>query len=111
MTRSTRFLFHKRDRFPYSGLNVCVLVLILSACVALPGGELDFVELALWTLRAASRGRSGKSFVDHHHYVPRRHAGCGVCGLHNRRQRRHSAIHLFGKRESQSCSVTGGDDS
>src|SRR3984893_5038327 len=38
MTRSTRFLFDKRDRFICSGLNVCVLVLILSACVALAGG-------------------------------------------------------------------------
>jgi len=39
MTRSTRFLFHKRDGFICSGLNVCLLVLILFACVALAGGR------------------------------------------------------------------------
>jgi hypothetical protein len=39
MTRSSRFLFHKRDRgFIWSRLNVCVLVLILSACVGLADG-------------------------------------------------------------------------
>src|SRR5208283_2122966 len=37
----------------------------------------------------------------HHHFVPRRNTRRGLRGLHHRRQRRRSALHLFRKRKSQ----------
>jgi hypothetical protein len=46
MIRGTRFLCCKRDRrFTYSGLNVCALVVILSACVGLAGGGSTLANL------------------------------------------------------------------
>ena len=49
-----------------------------------------------------SHGNSVRRPVgDHDHFVPRRNTRRGVCRLHNRRQRRHSALHLFRDREFQ----------
>ena len=40
-----------------------------------------------------------RSIDDHNHFVPRRNPRRGVCRLHNSRQRRLSALHLFRKHE------------
>lgn len=36
-----------------------------------------------------------RSINDNHHFMPRRNTRCGVCRLHNRRKRRHSALYVF----------------
>jgi hypothetical protein len=46
-----------------------------------------------------------RSIGDNNHFVPRRNTRRGVCRLHNRRQRRLSALHLFRKHEFQLSSI------
>ncbi len=46
-----------------------------------------------------------RSIGDHNHFMPGRNARHGVCGLHNRRQRRLSALHLLREHEFQLSSV------
>ncbi len=43
---------------------------------------------------------------DSDHFVPRRDTRQGVCGVHDSRQRRLSALHLFRKHEFQLSSIT-----
>ena len=54
-------------------------------------------------------GSVRRSVGNNDHFVPRRNPRRGVCRLHNRRQRRLSAIHLFRKHECQLSSIAGGD--
>ena len=42
-----------------------------------------------------------RAIGDHNHFVPGRNAGRGICRLHNRRQRRLSALHIFREHEFQ----------
>ena len=47
-----------------------------------------------------------RSIDDNDHFVPERNPRRGVCRLHNRRQRRRSALHLFRQHEFQLSSIT-----
>jgi hypothetical protein len=47
-----------------------------------------------------------RSIGDHNHFVPGRNTRRGVRWLHNSRQRRLSALHLFRKHEFQLSSIT-----
>jgi hypothetical protein len=52
-------------------------------------GRLNYVD------GTGRRDGPGRSINDHHYFLPRRNTRRGVCRLHNHRQRRHSALHVF----------------
>jgi len=55
------------------------------------------------------RGSGRRSSGDNDNLVPRGNTRRQLCRLHNRRNRRLSAIHLFRKHECQLSSIAGGD--
>jgi hypothetical protein len=61
-----------------------------------------YCDQCLWLghIHGKSDRNSVERFIgDHNHRVSRRNTRRGICGLHNRRQRRFSALHLFRKHQ------------